>query len=102
MIALRFYVSGSFLQVIGNTLGLEKGTVSGVIIAVSDALCRRLSEFVQWPNIEQTRSEFFEGFGFPNVLGAVDGMHIRIQAPHEDESSYVYRKMFHSKVVTLN
>ena len=31
MIALRFYASGSFLQVIGDTLGLDKGTVSWVV-----------------------------------------------------------------------
>ena len=34
--------------------------------------------------------------GFPNVNGAIDGTHIRIQAPTSDEASYVNRKGYHS------
>ncbi|CAC5394832.1 HARBI1 [Mytilus coruscus] len=37
-IALRFYASGSFLQVIGDTLGYDKGTVSRVVSDVTDVL----------------------------------------------------------------
>lgn len=33
---------------------------------------------------------------FPNVLGAVDGTLIKIQAPSENEPSYVCRKGFHA------
>lgn len=33
---------------------------------------------------------------FPNVLGAVDGTLIKIQAPSENEPSYVWRKGFHA------
>ena len=35
LIALRFYASGSFLQVIGDTFVVDKSTVSRVITAVS-------------------------------------------------------------------
>ena len=34
--------------------------------------------------------------GFPNVVGAVDGTHIRIQAPTQNEDDYVNRKGYHS------
>ncbi|CAC5356694.1 HARBI1 [Mytilus coruscus] len=34
--------------------------------------------------------------GFPNVIGCVDGTHVRIQAPEDDEPSFVNRKGFHS------
>jgi hypothetical protein len=37
-IALRFYASGSFLQVIGDTLGYNKGTVSRVVDNVTAIL----------------------------------------------------------------
>ena len=34
--------------------------------------------------------------GFPNVVGAVDGTHVKIQAPTKDEDDYVNRKGYHS------
>ena len=42
------------------------------------------------------KADFFSVGGFPNVIGAVDGTNVRIQAPHEDEASFVNRKGFHS------
>ncbi|CAC5390406.1 unnamed protein product [Mytilus coruscus] len=34
--------------------------------------------------------------GFPNVIGAINGTHVRIQAPTTDEASYFNRKGYHS------
>jgi hypothetical protein len=42
------------------------------------------------------KADFFRVGDFPNVIGTVDGTHVRIQAPHEDEPSFVNRKGFHS------
>jgi hypothetical protein len=33
---------------------------------------------------------------FPNVVGAIDGTHIRIRVPSADENFYVNRKKYHS------
>ena len=41
LIALRFYASGSFLQVVGDTVGVNKSTVSRVVANVSLALVAR-------------------------------------------------------------
>ena len=38
LIALRFYASGSFLQVIGDTIGVAKSKISRVVTNVSLAL----------------------------------------------------------------
>ncbi|XP_052691914.1 putative nuclease HARBI1, partial [Crassostrea angulata] len=46
--------------------------------------------------IRRTKTEFFSKARFPNVLGAVDGTLIKIQAPSENEPSYVCRKGFHA------
>ncbi|XP_063447160.1 putative nuclease HARBI1 [Mytilus trossulus] len=68
MVTLRFLASGSFLQVIGDTLGLDKSTVSRVVDSVLDALCEKRNEFIQWPtNLNQTKAEFYEFAGFPNM-----------------------------------
>lgn len=34
--------------------------------------------------------------GFPNVIGTIDGTHIKIRAPIENANSYINRKEFHS------
>ena len=45
---------------------------------------------------ELTKRNFYEIANFPGVLGCVDGTHIPIIAPPENEYMYVNRKNFHS------
>lgn len=100
LVALRFFASGSFLQVIGDTLGLSKSTVSRIISQVSLALAQKQGNFIKWPSTEaeifQNKRGFFTKGGFPGVIGCVDGTHIKIQAPHQNENDFVNRKGFHS------
>ena len=49
LVALRFFASGSFLQVIGDTVGLPKSTVCRIIRDVSAALIQKRNEFIRWP-----------------------------------------------------
>nr|XP_040030344.1 putative nuclease HARBI1 isoform X2 [Gasterosteus aculeatus aculeatus] len=39
---------------------------------------------------------FMDIAGFPGVVGVIDGTHVRIIAPSEDEAVFVNRKNFHS------
>ena len=98
LIALRFFASGSFLQVIGDTVGVDKSTVSRAVTDVARALVAKQEMFIKWPttNAELAENEnaFYPRGGFPSVIGCVDGTHIRIQAPHEHENGYVNRKGF--------
>ena len=100
LIALRFYASGSFLQVIGDTLGFDKSTVSRAIEDVTNALLEKKNQFVKWPSDRATQNKvkcgFYEYAHFPNVIGCIDCTHVRIQAPSEDEGSFVNRKGYHS------
>lgn len=38
-------------------------------------------------------------YEFPNGIGAIDGSHIWIEAPHVNPNSYFNRKRFHSVVL---
>ena len=99
LIALRFYASGSFLQVIGDTAGVDKSTVSRIVTNVSNALRVKQSDFITWPTdaeVAEVKNSFYRRGGFPCVIGWVDGTHIRIQTPNEHENTYVNRKGFHS------
>ena len=100
MIALRFYASGAQMQVVGDTMGLDKSTVSRVIEDVTNALVDRKDQYIRWPvnvqRLNEIKAGFYQKAHFPNVIGCVDGTHVRIQAPSEDEPSYVNRKGYHS------
>lgn len=101
LITLRFLATGSFLQVIGDTFaGLHKSTISRVLRRVCIALARKLDQFVKFPETREEKDEIKRGFyelaGFPCVLGCVDGSHIRITAPSENEPNYINRKGYHS------
>ena len=101
LVALRFFASGSFLEVVGDTVGgIPKCTVSRIISRVSTALARKQHEFIRWPSTANERQEikqgFFEKGGFPGVIGCIDGTHVRIQGPSAHENDFVNRKGFHS------
>lgn len=100
MIALRFFASGSHLQVIGDTMGHDKSTISRVIRQVADALVEMKDTFIKWPQtpekLNSIKNGFYQKAGFPNVVGCIDGAHVPIQAPVDDEPSFVNRKGFHS------
>ena len=98
--ALRFYGTGSFQAVVGDTHGIHKSTVSRCINRVSTALCQRVRQYIKYPNDQRGRNDIKQRFndyaGFPHTLGAVDGTLIPIKKPHEDEYLYLCRKGFHS------
>ena len=55
LIALRFYASGSFLRVVGDTVGVDKSTVSRVVTTVSLAFVTKQQQFIKWPNQQELR-----------------------------------------------
>ncbi|XP_058877978.1 putative nuclease HARBI1 [Acipenser ruthenus] len=78
-------------------LGLHKSTASRIVFRVSKELATRLPVFpVESTVLNRMKSDFFSIAGFPNVVGAVDGTHVKIQAPSADEHLYVNRKGYHS------
>uniref|UniRef100_A0A3B1JDY8 Putative nuclease HARBI1 n=1 Tax=Astyanax mexicanus TaxID=7994 RepID=A0A3B1JDY8_ASTMX len=95
LIALRFYASGTFYQVVGDNVGVDKSTVSNVVKAVSIALASLINQFVSLPKddqIAQTKQKFFILGNMPNTIGVIDCTHVHIQAPHERDWEYINRK----------
>uniref|UniRef100_A0A671XWZ4 Putative nuclease HARBI1 n=1 Tax=Sparus aurata TaxID=8175 RepID=A0A671XWZ4_SPAAU len=77
LIGLRFYPSGTFYQVVGDNIGVDKSTVSDVVKAVSIALASLVNQFVYLPKddqIAQTKHKYF-------LLGkfTIDCTHVHIQ-----------------------
>uniref|UniRef100_A0A3P9JC02 Putative nuclease HARBI1 n=1 Tax=Oryzias latipes TaxID=8090 RepID=A0A3P9JC02_ORYLA len=82
LIGLRFYASGTFYQVVGDNIGVDKSTVSDVVKAVLIALASLVNQFVSFPNdvqIAQTKHKFFTLGNMPNTIGVIDCAHVHIQ-----------------------
>ena len=101
LVTLRFLASGSFLEVIGDTfLSYDKSTVSRVLRRVTLALVSKVNDFVKFPTTPNKRDEIkhslFRVGGFPSAIGCIDGTHVRIKAPSQNEPDFINRKGFHS------
>ncbi|KAK0152189.1 putative nuclease HARBI1 [Merluccius polli] len=98
-IALRFFANGSFLYNIGDAEHIGKAAVCRAVRKVTLTLKRLLPAMVVFPGHKPVRiikEEFHRIAGLPNVLGCIDGTHVPITAPSENEGDYVNRKSFHS------
>ncbi|XP_031359497.1 putative nuclease HARBI1 [Photinus pyralis] len=54
---------------------------------------------ISWPigaRCQRIMNEFQSVNGFPGIIGAIDGCHIRIKKPQEHPNSYCNRKNYHS------
>ncbi|MBN3285311.1 HARB1 nuclease, partial [Polyodon spathula] len=79
LVTLRFIASGSFQNVLGDTLAMSKASVCCSTENVITALKNHTSQHIKWPAVREQQS-IKEGFylisGFPNVVGAVDGTYL--------------------------
>ena len=83
----------------GDELGVSQQTVSRVVTETVDALCAHhiLTRFIKFPaneDLQQEKVEFQEIAGFPEVVDAIEGTHIRILRPREFDVEYVNRKIY--------
>ena len=81
------------------TFGIAKSAAFNVVKRVATALVNNFTpEFIKWPT-EATAAEVMANFeqkkGMPGVIGAIDGSHIPIKAPSENQDKYINRKRFH-------
>lgn len=98
--ALRFFASGTFQSVLGDSVGIAQPSMSRIIEQVTNVLCDKATREIKMPmtaeDINNTVREFHRLGNFPRVIGAIDGTHIPIKAPTVNEGIYVNRKGFHS------
>ena len=100
LVTLRYLASGDMQRTIGDSLNVAQSSVSRTISSVTKAITRISPRYISMPTAEEERKgimgEFFQKHSIPGVIGLIDGTHIRIQAPSENEYAYVNRKNFHS------
>ena len=91
--ALRFFATGAFQELLGDSHGLSKASLSRIIKKVSDGIVRHYKHIIKFPSTEdEGRRAKCDSYGianFPGVLGCVDGTLVPIIRPSENEHLYV-------------
>ena len=100
-LTLYFLSDGGRMRKTANAFGCGLSTVSTVVSRVCKTIATNLvTAYIRVPQTEeelnQSASQFFNAFGFPQCIGAVDGTHIPIKKPVENAVDYINRKGFHS------
>jgi nuclease HARBI1 len=106
LLALRFYATGTFQLVVGDTFDIHKSTVCRTLHKVTAAIASLRAKYVKLPTTAQDRRDIMNSFylasGLPGVVGAIDCTHIPIQSPGgNDAEIYRNRKGYFSINVQL-
>ena len=69
-------------------------------LQLKEALCRKKDLFIRFPysedEVQEAMDTFEEESKFPQIVGAIDGCHIEINAPPENKEDYFNRKQYYS------
>ncbi len=102
VMTLRFLATGKMQQCNADDLGPSQPSISRIVMETIMALTAPhiITRFIDFPTtphiIQQKQTQFMQIAGFPGVVGAIDGTHIKIIAPSVNENVYVNRKRYHS------
>lgn len=85
LFTIHFYSSGAFQITVADCIRVHKSTTCKIIKKISAAIARLRPQYIKMPSTEEQRVEVKSGLyciaGFPNVVGALDCTHIKIQFP---------------------
>ena len=98
-VGLSRLATGSTLQVVADLYSIGLSTCHMIFVQFLTSLNSLKGNYVRWPSSSRMREialDFERLHGIPNVVGAIDGSHIPIVAPHLHAADYFNRKGFHS------
>lgn len=96
---LELLASGSYQHIIGNDylIGMAQSTVSTMLWETLDVMEQKLcSTWIKFAPRDETKEYFFNRFKIPGVIGLIDGTHIPLIRPVENEHMFFNRKGYHS------
>lgn len=105
-ILFLFLANQESFRGIADRFGLQKGNAHKIFLNTCKLICRLQYKYIVWPEGQQLRKTVTDfnnlrGQGsFPNVVGCVDGTHIAINGPKNDNSFY-NRKGYHSAILQV-
>ncbi|XP_051975359.1 putative nuclease HARBI1 [Xyrauchen texanus] len=93
---LRYFAVGSFMEVVGDSLGLSKSSVSKTVTTVTPLLLQLMKSILVFPKtpeeIQLANQQFYDIDNIPRVIGIIDGTLIPVLSPKVNEHLYICRK----------
>ncbi|KIH44852.1 transposase, IS4 family, partial [Ancylostoma duodenale] len=89
---LKLLSANNFQIDSGDFGGVSQSTVSRIVTRFSDWFAQESDRFVQWHDDNSAiamQHRVFEEFRLPRVIGAIDGTHVKIVGPRENEYVFV-------------
>jgi len=102
---VHFLTTGHYQQSVGSNfnIAIAQQTVSKYLPEICNAIEAIAPQWIQFPVDEERKQrikeKFMLKFGFPGIIGVIDGTQVRISEPEEDEHIYFNRKGYHAKNV---
>jgi len=84
---------------VGELIGVDQSTACRTITTVTDALVLRVRGWIRMPTqaeASRQKQRFYAMRATPGVIGCIDGTHIRMQGPNQQDHEFVNRKNYHS------
>ncbi|XP_050733869.1 putative nuclease HARBI1 [Eriocheir sinensis] len=107
ILTLRYLATGNMRMCSSDGLGPSQPSISRAITQTIEALVNIniIKRFISFPTTqdvtEANKADFMNIANFPGVIGVVDGTHIRIVAPKEEEDVFVNREGYHTLISPL-
>ena len=95
LLALRFFATGSYYLVLGDTMHVSKSSVCRCVYNIAKVLVDIRRKVIKFPNTQtrlQIKRAFYALGGIPNVTGCVDGCLIEILRPKNNTREFISRK----------
>ena len=105
VLALGLYrlAHGNSYSTIGPIFNVGKSTVIEAVQDVVNGLCELRDEYIKFPEtiaeVSSSIATFADLTNLPNVVGAIDGSHIRIKAPNDSAPDYFSRYQQHDFII---
>jgi hypothetical protein len=100
LLTMRFFATGAFQQLVGDTLAVHKSTACIIIQRVVHKIAELKPHYIKMPSPEELQTvklNFYRLRRMPRVIGAIDCTHVRINSPGgPDAETYRNRKSFFS------
>jgi len=101
-ITIVYLANQGAVRLIGDKFGRSESACWNCIRVVTKILSENQNQYIEWPSAEQipaVAAAFQARAGFPGVISAVDGCHIKIHPPLMSQKSYLNYKRFHSIIL---